>query len=251
MSANKEMLGHNNPPTEEEILQDKLNTSYVAEIEKIVELEKFLVPEIITDENAPSLADFLARGKSATKDIEAAHRKEKDGFLKLGRVVDAFKNGNLARISNATKKAEDAQFKFLTAKAEAERERLRLAKEKEEREAQELAEQARLHEAEGILDTAEELMDLAIEQEEKANRIGAYADKTKDSKLARVVSYTGAVSGLRTAWAGDIEDIGAVDLEKLRHYFKEEHIQTAINAFIKDGGRELIGVKIHEKSTLR
>jgi len=165
--------------------------------------------------------------------------------------VDAFKNRNIDKLSDIAKDAESKQLAYLNAKAQAERERLRKIAEEERMKAEALALQAEAHANKGIEDTAQELMNAAVDLDMKSDRIDQYANQTKDSKLARTISESGAVSGLRTAWAGDILDIGAIDLEKLRQYFKEDHIQLAVNAFVKDGGRELAGVKIHQKSTLR
>jgi hypothetical protein len=249
--SNLATIGHNNPPSDEELLKTKLSTTYAAELKKVDELEAFKAPEIVDDSTTGSIADFLEKVKSLKKAIEAAHKKEKDSFLKLGKIVDGFKNGNINRLDTLSKDAADKQFKYLEAKAQAERERIRLAAELERKKAEELAEQAEAHAKEGIQDTANELMDAAIQLDEKSDRLDAYASTTKDSKFAKTISSSGAVSGLRTAWAGDIENIGAVDLEKIRNYLKEDHIQLAVNAFVKDGGRELAGVKIHQKSTLR
>ncbi len=243
--------GHNKPPSDEEILAEKLKTNYAAEIQKIEDLGKIEVADVVDDETAGKAADFLASVKSAKKAIEAAHKAEKDGFTKLGKIVDGFKNGNLAKLDKISARVVQMQQEFLEAKAAKERERLRLAAEAERAKADQLALEAEAHAAEGIHDTAQDLMDVAVMRDEKALRLDNYASSAKDSKLARTISESGATSGLRTSWAGDIEDIGAVDLQALRPYFKDEHIQIAVNAFVRDGGRVLAGVKIHQKSTLR
>lgn len=242
---------HNNPPSDEEILAQKLNENYADELKKIEDLASRDLPEEVTDETTGKYADFLESTKAARKAIEAAHKKEKDSFLKLGKIVDGFKNRNLDRLSKISDRPSKKQFEYLEKKAAAERERLREIAERERQKAEALAAEAEAHAKEGIHDTASELMDAAYQKDAGAIRLDKYATTSKDSKLARVISDNGAVSGLRTAWAGDIEDIGAVDMEALRHYFKDEHIQLAVNAFVKDGGRKLAGVKIHQKSTLR
>lgn len=244
-------IGHNGPPSDEEILSEKLNATYAGEIQKIEDLSATHVADVVDDETAAKAADFLSSVKAARKAIELAHKVEKDGFLKLGKVVDGFKNRHVARLEKIAERPAAMQEKFLLVKAQKERERLRQIAEAEREKAEALAAQAQAHAVEGIHDTAHDLMDAAIETDEKALRIDNYATTSKASKLARTISETGAVSGLRTTWAGEIESIGAVDLNALRHYLKEDHIQQAVNAFVRDGGRALAGVRIYQKSTLR
>ena len=249
--TNLATIGHNNPPSDEEILKEKLKENYSELLAKIDTLSTYKAPETVDAESTKDIADFLDRVKGLKKSVEAAHKKEKDSFLKLGKIVDAFKNTNVSRLDEISREAERKQFAYLQAKADAERERIRLAAEAERLKAEALAEQALAHEREGIADTAGEIMQAAIEHDKLSNRIDNYLDAAKDSKFAKTISASGAVSGLRTAWAGDIIDLHVIDLQKLRPYLKEEHIQMAINAFVKDGGRELSGVKIYQKSTLR
>jgi hypothetical protein len=245
-------IGHNNPPSDEEILIAKLNENYAREIEDINRLSERELPDSVSDDvSSGKVADFLAAARSAEKAIEAIHKKEKDSFLKLGKVVDGFKNKHVAWIDSLIAPAKAKQLAYLEMKAEAERERIRKAAEIERQRAERLAEEARIHEQEGIADTAEELMESAIFRDNTAARMEDFANNAKDSKLARTVSQMGSISGMRTVWAGDIENIGAIDLEALRQYIKEDHIQMAINAFVKEGGRKLSGVKIYQKSTLR
>jgi hypothetical protein len=54
-------------------------------------------------------------------------------------------------------------------------------------------------------------------------------------------------------WVGEIEDITQVDLNLLRKYFSRSDVEAAVNRAVKEGVRELKGVKITEvdKLTIR
>ena len=83
-----------------------------------------------------------------------------------------------------------------------------------------------------------------------AERMESKVHTATPSQLAKARSFTGSTASQRLVWVAEIVNISAVDLEKLRRYFSNEAIQTAINAFMRNGGRELDGVKIEQKTQL-
>lgn len=248
--VNVAAMGHNLPPTDAEILADKLLENSVKDIQEMNNLLSQSIPEVKTDDEAKKAADFIDRLKSLKKKFEGTHKAEKAPYLEMGRVVDGFFKGKIEDIESFQKKYSVPVNQFLTEKAEAERKLLFERQEKARLQAEALAEQARIHEAENIKDTAADLMDAAIEAENKADAINKYATEIKSAGLAKIRTESGVVLSQRTKWVGEIEDIGGVDLLKLRQFFKEEDIQKAINAYVRDGGRELSGVKIYQKSEI-
>jgi len=248
--TNLATIGHNLPPTDAEILADKLSENSVKDIQEMNILLSHDVPIVETEEDAKQAVAFIDKLKSLRKRFEATHKTEKAPYLEMGRVVDGFFKGKIESIEAFQKKYSSPVNAFLTAKAEAERKALFERQERARIEAEALAEQARIHEAENIKDTANDLMEAAIDAENKADAINKYATQAKNASLAKIRTDSGIVLSQRTKWVGEIEDIGGVDLLKIRHFFKEEDIQKAINAFVRDGGRELNGVKIYQKSEI-
>lgn len=231
---------HNLPPTDAEILADKLRENSRDDLKRMEEYLAAPVPESIEDEASNAKAvEFIDRVKSLKKTFDNTHKKEKTPYLEMGRVVDGFFKDRIKTLDDLIAKINAPRTVFLNKKAEDERERIRLAAEKARLEAEALAAQAAAHETADIKDTANELIDHAIQSEEMAQHLQIYADTSKASKL---------VGGLVVRWVGEIENIGAIDLNALRAYFLEDHIQTAINKYVRDGGRSLSGVKIHQKS---
>ena len=74
--------GHNKPPSDEEILAEKLKTNYAAEIQKIEDLGKIEVADVVDDETAGMLsAASECAAHNPWKPIETAPR---DKWLLLG-----------------------------------------------------------------------------------------------------------------------------------------------------------------------
>lgn len=243
-------IGHNNPPSDEQLLIERLDKTYADKIALIDQLEAKEIPDTVSDERqAGDITDFIKHAKAARKGIEDAHKREKEGFLSLGRVVDGFKNRHAARVKVIEDRALAKLDSYLARKEEERREQLRQAAERERQEAAALAAQAEAHAAEEIHETAEELFDLAIDSEFKAERIEHYADTAKASDMAKARGAYGGVASRRTSWVGEIENVALVELEKLRPHFAVSEIQKAINAYVRNGGRDLAGVKIEQRST--
>lgn len=241
--SNLAQIGHNLPPTDAEILQDKLTENSKSDLAEMKTLLAVEIPEKINDEAEAKKAEmFVDRVKGLKKSFDGTHKKEKAPYLEMGRVVDSFFKDRIKELDALIDRANAPRTVFLNAKAEAERKRIFEAAEKARREAEAIAEQAKAHEDADIKDTANELIDVAIATEQKADHLTKYAVESKSSKL---------VGGLIVRWVGEIQDMGAVDLEKLRQYFTDDQIQTAVNKYVRDGGRDLAGVKIYQKSEAR
>ena len=249
--TNLATIGHNLPPTDEEILKEKLQERSQKDLALMGDILKSPIPEkIASDEDAKKAADFIEKIKTLEKSFEKAHKEEKDPYWNMGKVVDGFFKTRIKDLEDFRKKYSKPVNDFLTAKAEAEREAIRQREEKARQLAEQLAAEALAHEQGQVKDTANELMEAAVMAEAKADMLGDYASQTNNASLAKIRTESGVVLSQRTKWVGEIEDIGAIDLNILRHYFKEDSIQLAINAFVKDGHRDLPGVKIYQKASI-
>lgn len=245
---NLAQIGDNKPPTDEEILKTKL-ADEEAELRK--GLPTLAIPEkIISDEVAGNVTDYIKNIKLVQKKVGEKHKTNKEPFLKLGKIVDGWKNKLEEEFEKDILKVTIPLTAFLREKAEAERLRLLAIAEAERKASEELQRQAEAHANAGIADTANDLLDAAVDCEAEAARIVNNAISAKPADLARTRSYGGSTASQKLTWTGEIENKAIIDLEKLRFHLSDDAIQVAINRYVANGGRELAGVKIYEKSSL-
>ena len=239
------VMGNNNPPSESEILKQRLE-GYTKEEKLINDLVGREIPcEAENDEIAGELADFIKSLKSARSTVEKIFKSEKEPFLAAGKVADAWKNVRWDKIDNCIVKASKPIITWNKKKEDAERARqLELARLAQE-EAERLAKEAEIHADAGIADTAEDLLNFAIQEEKKADIL---IDKSNDIK-GRSYGNFGSAS-TRTVWVGEIEDIEQIDLNLLRKYFSRSDIEAVVNRAVREGARELKGVRVFEKDKL-
>ena len=203
-------------------------------------------------EQLDAVGQIVIGAAALVKKIDSARTVEKDPFLRGGQEVDAWFKPyaeRMKRIKDAfTALASDYQRKVAAearAKAEADAKR---AREEEQRrlEAQRKAEEeGRNRHAEQHAGAAEKAA-IAAEQ---AEAVAAAAPKD----LVRTTTASGLVAGGRNDWVSEIFDYDAIPLDKLRPYFKRDAIEAAIRLAVKQGVREIGGVRIFEevKATFR
>lgn len=241
-------IGHNNPPSETEVLQQRLAENYTKEAGEYERLAGRDIPDTIdTDEQAGKITEYIKAVNNLKRTFTDAHKKEKAVYLECGRIVDNWKKGYEEKCQKLVSAASVPLQAFLDKKAAEERQRQLEIARKAREEADRLAAEAAAHEAEGINDTANDLMNAAVEADSKADMIQGSALQAR----AKARSETGFSASQRKVWVGEVESLAAIDLEKLRPFLSEQAIQTAINAFVRDGGRELRGVNIYQKTTVQ
>ncbi len=239
-------IGGNNPPSESEILQQRLE-SYRGEEKLINDLIARAVPtEIKNDKEAGEIADTIKSLKSARAAIENIFKKEKEPFLVACKVADGWKNAKWTKIDNHVALAGKPIIAWNNKKAEEERARqLELARKAQE-EAERLAKEAEIHAEAGIGDTAEELFEFAIEAELKSTMY----TNSADGKIATKSAGTYSTASNRKVWVGVVEDPLTLDIVALKAYFTAAEIDKAVRAAISDGVREIRGVKIFEEDKI-
>lgn len=253
-----DMIGHNNPPTDAEILKAKLEESNKDILDRaaaLVEAADRAPATIEDDETKAKITDFLGSIAKCEKALEGKRVSEKEPYLTLGRVVDGFfkqKTDMLAKARAKVKPALDARLLW-----EREQERKRLADEAAERKrlADEQAAAAAAAEAAKMPIAAEEQMTTAIQTEQQANRL--------EQKAAGKIGITsrgsdGAAASLRSTWKGEMVDRNTLDLEALRQHLPADAIQQAINSYVRTlakpvEGQPLRGARIweHTESVVR
>lgn len=208
------------------------------------------IPDAIEDEGtAQNVSDFIRQCSACTKAADVARVGAKEPYLEGGRAVDGFFKLISDPLDKVKRTIEARLTLYLRAKADRERrereERERLAREEEARRRREAEEAERKLKDERSLKDAIDARKRAEMAE--ADRIMAEKDAAaKASDLSRTRGEFGAVSSLRTTWTFSDIDRAALDLEALRPHLPVAGLEGAIRAFIKAGGRELVGCHIFQ-----
>lgn len=245
------MIGHNNPPTDHEMIREELkdrNAKVLDRTEKLVEAAD-RAPDTIEDQDtADKMADLSKQITVCINALEDRRKTEKAPYWDMCKVVDGFfgdKNDILTAAKNRIKKVERD---WLSAQEKKERERrAELEREAKAARDEEIRKAAELEEA-GKKTQSEAVMQKAISHDHDAAFFGEAAQARGSAVAVSVGMDTGAKSSLRYVWTGEIEDRDAVDLEKLRPYISNDVLQKAINSAVKAGARTIKGVKIYEKA---
>lgn len=235
-------IGHNNPPTDADILKDYLksnNSELLEEAENIGLEMEFLPNPVKTDEAAIKVTEFIKRVNDCNKKMESAREENKAPYFQAGKTVDAFFKEYKTKLDSV---AADLKKPLLVFQQEKATEAARLAKIEEDRLKKEAAEklvEATVQEALGS-SIASDLLDDAIKAEKQAEKAGNVVG------LGAVKSAT-ASSGIRKRMVGELESLDKLDIVKLKKFFTEADIKKAINAMVASGIHECAGVKIYEK----
>src|SRR5271167_121054 len=100
-------LGHNHPPEPLypiDTLDLRLSRTHRELVVRFIDLELGCarVPDpLLSEDDAATTTDFIAQCQSLIKKAEAAHKQEKEYFLKAGRMVDAFFKSRCTRLTSA------------------------------------------------------------------------------------------------------------------------------------------------------
>jgi hypothetical protein len=220
--------------------------------------------EITTKEEHDRIADLVANIRKTAKRAENARTAEKAPYLQSERAVDGFFGpigSALDRIAGELLEEITAYLNRIAAE-EARRRREAAAKAAQE------AEEARKREAEAlrrandeaaakdraraIADAMEHSVVAEAADARAAEETAAAAAKPAERARTRSAS-TGALSTLRSVWTHEVTSYDEIPLDRLRPYISTATIDQAIRQFIRNGGRELDGVRIFEtaKGTVR
>lgn len=241
-------IGHNNPPADADLLAERLATEYDLERSMTDSLTSRTLPETVEDEKqAGVIADYVKAVVSHRTSLQDIHKREKAPFWKACGIADEWLRDQVRSLEGAQAKAMQLAQVFIDRKAAEERKRLAdLAKLQHEK-ARAIEVQAQVHADAGIADTAQELQQHADNMHAKAEMIRDHATTAPTNRLATARGVTGSISST-DKWVGEVEDRAIVEVNKLLPYISEKDLQRYIDAFVKAGGRDLAGVKIHQVS---
>ncbi|MFM8747536.1 MAG: hypothetical protein ACKOED_12875, partial [Aestuariivirga sp.] len=248
------LIGHNSPPPDlllGEPLRDRLaeeNGQLIARRDELLAAAA-RIPAIDSDDVAGRVSDYIKQLTALTKAAESKRTDAKEPYLEGGRNIDGF----FRAITDPVAKAKTAIERRLTDYLRDKEARARREREERERSARQAAETARREaEAKARALTDEPSLEAAIAAQKAAETASAdlvkasQAAAAKPAELSRTRGDYGAVSSLRTQWDFDEIDREALDLEALRFHIPADGLERAVRAFIKAGGRELSGTRIHE-----
>ena len=239
-------MGHNNPPSEMEILRERLE-AHVEQKETLERLSSKEIPESVDSEDeAGKITDHIKLLKVLRGDIEKIFKQEKSPFWDCCKAADEWKNSYWKKIDASIADASKPVLAWHKKKEEEERQRQLEIARKAQEEAEKLALEAEAHADAGIVDTADSLMNAAVQEDEKSRMIA--------QNLSNGLS-TKSVGGFSTAsnrkpWTGRLESRPALDLEALRNYFSDDALDKAIKSAVRDGVRTLRGATIFQENKL-
>ncbi len=267
-------MGHNNPPSDAQLAEEadaalraylEREAAQLLESARTAYAEAAAAPKAVNDDTeAGSLGDLALKIGKISKALDGMRVKEKEPYLRAGRVVDAFFKKPMESLDKAKGVLSDTCTAYQRRKAEEERRRreeeARRQREEEERRRQEalrLAREAEELEALKRKDLADKTMEQAAALELQAQESAieaARAEKKADAgaaDMSRTRGTLGSVQSLRETIVAEPvnkETLKAdVDLEALRPFLDPDAIQKAANLFVKAGGRELRGFKIYTR----
>ena len=248
-------IGDNMVPPDANPLTERLAEKYRPQLERRDALLKSVddVPEKITDEaTCQRTMVFEAKVKALIKLVDESIRvAEKEPFLNGGRQVDNWFGAITDPLENVEKKLGERILAYQVKKAADEKKKREEAEAKARREAEEAAEKARKA-AEKV--RGEKSMEKALAAEEAAKEAQAKADaaaeaaQAKTSDLARVRDTTYGVTGsFKMEWTGQITDLEALDLNRLRPYISYAELEKAVVKYAKQtNGQALAGAEIKQ-----
>jgi hypothetical protein len=250
-------LGHNHPPEPIDTLDLRLAKTHRDLVIRFIDLELGCsrVPEpIATQEEGTTTADFIAQCQAHIKIAETAHKREKDFFLKGGRVVDAFFKRRSEKLSKALipivarlKAYRDQLVESEIKSHEARRQAAALEADRAECEEAELRAEANRLLA-GACSSVDE--EAAAEQLRRADLAAMRAIAARAAMLSvpapvELRGEYGSAAYVRKTWTFEV-----VDLDQVPREYMSLDVEVVRNAISKDGVRYISGLRIFQNETL-
>lgn len=244
------MIGHNQAPDDQVLLQERLNDS-TAELrnrhDELIAAVERIPEECNDDETAGKISDMIKLITACSKSFETKRVGEKEPFLTLSRSVDGFFKKFTENLDGAKRKASRPLEVYLKRKEDERRRAAEEAARVQREEAERLAREAELLAKANMPEASNDVLGEAVRVEEQAQKAEKQAE-AKPAELARTRGDYGSLATLRTTWVGEIVDKKELDLEALRPFMSDDVLQKLVNAAVKAGFKELRGVKIYQKS---
>lgn len=231
-----DMLGHNGPPANDSVIDDKYK-EIAARGKQLADAAE-RIPSADAKGAAEGLATYIKQCKVYIKNVNEWHKETKAPHLEKGRQVDGAKNTALVVIENGMKKAAE-QLQIIARRLQAaENERRRMAEEKARIAREESDRLARQAQADNDA--------VAAAQAEEAATIAKKAEKEAVQQTTSIKTDEGAQVSFRKKWTFEVENYNQIPVSILRKYLGDEILDKAVRGAVKDGVREIKGVRIFE-----
>ncbi len=252
--------GHNNPPEPLDpidALDLRLAKTHREMVVRFVDLELGCarVPNPLrTEEDAAAATDFIAQCQAHIKKAEMAHKREKEYFLKAGRIVDGFFKRRCTRLSGALVPvaARLKAYRDEIAKRDAKRhEEARQVSEAEaqravEEEAEYCAAANRLVQAARSPAERRRAAEHWLLAEAAATRAAvAQQAATAKPEPTHIRGDYGSTAYVRKVWTFEV-----VDLDQVPRDYMSLDVEVVREAINKDGVRDIPGLRICQSETL-
>jgi hypothetical protein len=253
-------LGHNNPPEPLdpiEALDLRLAKTHRELVVRFIDLELGCarVPNPLeSEEDAAATTDFIAQCQAHIKKAEAAHKQEKEYFLKAGRIVDGFFKRRCTKLTGALApvavrlKAYRDQIAERDAKRHAEALRVAEAKAQcaTEDEAGHRAQASRLaQEAQSPEERQRAAEHLLLAEAAATRAAAAQQAATAKPEATHIRGDYGSTAYVRKTWTFEVVDLDAVP----RDYMSLD-VDVVREAITKDAVRQIPGLRIYQSETL-
>lgn len=223
-------LGHNNPPSQAELMAEKHKPLF-DRLEALATRANDLPTVIKNEEHLSAVTAVVLEVRALSGDERKAFKAEKEPWLIGSREVDSFFNTTFRdHIERMAEKLQRRCDDYAREKAEAAR---REKAERERKEREEAERQRALAEKHAGTGRAAQHETRAAVAESRAEEAGAAANAPV-ADLTRTRTGGATVSGKET-WVGKIEDYSKVvaSLGPLGAYFKPEEIERAVDKWAK------------------
>jgi hypothetical protein len=251
-------LGHNNPPEPLEPLDAldlRLAKTHRDLVVRFIELEIGCgrVPQSLEgDDHAAAAADFMAQCQAHIKKAEAAHKAEKEFFLKGGRIVDGFFKRRCRKLTAALEpvgrslKDYHAQLAECAAQRHEdgcrEAETAALVAEAEEAQLREKANRLLAKGGDrGAAAQTLRLADLAA-----ARAASARATAMAQPEPLHIRGDYGATAYVHKTWTFEV-----IDLDQVPREYMSLDVDVVRDAIVRDGVRDIPGLRVYQSETLR
>ena len=240
-------IGGNFPP---QTIEERLQASYadiLAELEALADRANKGPREIKADSAPDDLETCGALVKDATtlaKQFETARVTEKEPHLTAERQVDAYFKGPKERLARIVDAFTAVANKWAQAQRDQERKRAEEQARKAREEQATRDEAARKAVTEGRSRAAATAAERAREAGERAAQ--AEAAIAAASAPSKVVTNSGTTISAKTSMDFEIVDYAVLPLDVLRPYIKREALAAAVKLAVKQGIRDMTGVRFFE-----
>lgn len=241
--------GHNNPPSDTEILSDNLTLRHVHAMRAAEGHLEIVanIPDHFTQENEASFtSDLIKLMQNLSKEMERRRKDEKEPFLRQGQFVDSFFGEYVTKLAAGIAKAKAPLDDWMKRKADAEQaERDATARLLQEQRDAALRAAVAPEAAGGAEKTPAERAE-AVEKVSSLNQQVKVAESIAAAPITTMAKTTGRASAaaLDEKWIGTITDVDQLELVKLRPFLPLAELQKAVDRYVRQGGRQLAGAEI-------